>query len=165
MKNSSSQIAYLNQRLGDALGRVRGGSLPRFCWIWAPDVPYWARQLGKVWVLCQWRKPSITEKQWQHAFQGRYPYPANGMHHAHPETALPEGEAPTLERTQFYIRALDEQMTTSLTQQLCDVNNEMVEHKQQDDQEWSDFVDDTLPAYANYEPGRRGGHVSYGGTS
>lgn len=160
----NSEILSLNRKLGDALGYVRSGTQPRFCWQWAPDIPYWSRHLGQVWVLCQWQKPGLTEEEWQRQFNGRYPYPANGMHHAHPESALPVGMRPTPELTQKAIRFLDEQMSTSFIQQLCDVHNEMAEHKAQTDQEWEDRVFETAPAFGNYALGSRGGHVSYGGT-
>jgi hypothetical protein len=29
--------------------------------------------------------------------------------------------------------------------------------------EWVEQVQDTNPAFSNFEPGKRGGHVSYGG--
>jgi hypothetical protein len=156
-------IDQLNRRLGDSLGYIRSGTEPRFSWRWAPDLPYWASRLGKVWVLCQWQKPGMTEQQWQRQFGGRFPYPVNGMHHAQPETALAPGRLPTAELTQNYIWALDRQMSTSLTQQLCDVHNEVADDQERDYVEWVDKVQDSAPAFGNFDPGNRGGHVSYGG--
>jgi hypothetical protein len=159
----NSTVNALNQKLGDALGRVRSGTLPRFTWMWAPDLPYWATRLGKVWVLCQWRIPSMPESEWHKQFGGRLPFPSNGMYHAHPETAIAPGRTPTLEMTQNYIRALDQQMTTSYTSQLCAVNNEVTDAREQDYVEWVDQVQDTNPAFSNFDSGNRGGHVSFGG--
>jgi hypothetical protein len=156
-------IQQLNRRLGEALGYVRSGTEPRFCWKWAPSIPYWSTRLGNVWVLCQWQRPGMTEADWTKQFRGRFPYPANGMHHAHPETALPPGEVPTAELTQNYIRALDQQMTQSFAQQLSAVNQEMSDDQERDYVEWVDKVQDSNPAFSNFEPGKRGGHVSYGG--
>jgi hypothetical protein len=156
-------IDQLNRRLGDALGYVRSGTEPRFAWRWAPDLPYWRSRLGKVWVLCQWQRPGMTEPEWKHHFGDRYPYPATGMYHAHPETALAPGELPSERLTQNYIWALDRQMSTSLENQLVAVKNEVADQKERDYVEWVDFVQDSNPAFSNFEPGRRGGHVSFGG--
>jgi hypothetical protein len=158
-----TQVQQLNRRLGDALGYVRGGTEPRFCWAWAPDLLYWRSRLGKVWVLCQWQKPGMTPQQWRAVFGDRYPYPVNGMHHAQPETALPPGAIPTPELTQNYIWAIDRQMSTSFVQQFCDVNNEVADDKDRDYVDWVEKVQDSNPAFSNFEPGKRGGHVSYGG--
>lgn len=156
-------IDQLNRRLGESLGYVRSGTEARFSWRWAPDLPYWASRLGKVWVLCQWQKPGITEQQWHEHFRGRFPYPSNGMHHPHTETALPPGVLPTLELTQKYIWALDQQMSTSYTQHWCDVHNEVADDQERNYVEWVDKVQDSNPAFSNFDPGNRGGHVSYGG--
>ena len=156
-------IDQLNRRLGDSLGYVRSGSEARFSWRWAPDIPYWASRLGKVWVLCQWQKPGMTEQDWRKQFGDRFPYPVNGMHHAHPETALPPGHVPSAALTQFYIRTLDEQMSRSFEQQLSAVNQEMTDDQNQNYADWVDKVQDSNPAFSNFAPGDRGGHVSYGG--
>jgi hypothetical protein len=158
-----STVKALNQKLGDALGRVCSGTQPRFCWKWAPDLPYWASRLGKVWVLCQWQKPFFSEQEWQQQFRGRFPYPSNGMYHAHPETVLAPGRVPTLELTQNYIWALDKQLSTSFISQLCASENAVKDEREQDYVDWVDEVQDSNPAFSNFEPGKRGGHVSYGG--
>ena len=156
-----TQIDQLNRWLGDALGYIRSGTEPRFCWKWAPDIPYWASRLGKVWVLCQWQRPGMSEPEWNKQFAGRFPYPANGMHHAQPETALPPGLCPNRELTQNYIWALDRQMSTSLITHVCDVQNEMAEDRDRDYAEWVEKVQDSNPAFSNFAPGARGGHVSF----
>lgn len=158
-----THIDQLNRKLGDALGYVRSGTEPRFSWRWAPDIPYWASRLGKVWVLTQWQKPGMSEQEWRKQFGDRFPYPLNGMHHAHCETALPPGQIPTERLTQNYIWALDQQMSQSFEQQLSAVNAEMAEDKERDYVEWVDKVQDSNPAFSNPAPGSRGGHVSYGG--
>jgi hypothetical protein len=159
----STTVKSLNQKLGDALGRVCSGTQPRFAWKWAPDLPYWASRLGKTWVLCQWQAPVLSEQEWQTQFRGRLPYPANGMYQAHPETMLAPGRLPTFELTQNYIWALDRQMSTSFVTQLCDVQNEVADDRDRDYVEWVDQVQDTNPAFSNFDSGKRGGHVSFGG--
>jgi hypothetical protein len=54
-------------------------------------------------------------------------------------------------------------MSTSLANHLVASNNEVADQKERDYVEWVDFVQDTNPAFSNFEPGRRGGHVSFGG--
>jgi len=54
-------------------------------------------------------------------------------------------------------------MSTTVVDQLCDVLNEMEEYREQDYVEWVDQVQNQNPAFSNFEPGKRGGHVSYGG--
>jgi len=156
-------VDQLNRRLGDALGRVRSGTMPRFCWKWAPDLPYWSTRLGNVWVLCQWQRPGMSEAEWHSHFGGRFAYPRNGMYHAHEEAALPYRVFPTEALTDRYIRALDRQMSTSLIQQLCDVNQQLADDKERAYVEWVEKVQDSNPAFSNFAPGTRGGHVSYGG--
>lgn len=159
----SNTVKALNQKLGDALGYVCSGTQPRFAWKWAPDLPYWRSRLGKVFVLCQWMSPHFTEQQWVAQFQGRFPFPSNGMYHPHAETALSPGSIPTFHLTQNYIWALDRQMSTSLVSQVCDSENAVKDEKDRDYREWVDFVQDTNPAFSNFDWGNRGGHVSYGG--
>lgn len=69
-------INILNRRLGEALGLVCSGSIPRFAWKYAPDEPFfvydrdnrtllkkcWADApaaglgtLGRVWLLAEWK--------------------------------------------------------------------------------------------------------------
>jgi hypothetical protein len=70
---------------------------------------------------------------------------------------------PTLELTQNYIWALDKQLSTSFISQLCASENAVKDEREQDYVEWVDQVQDSNPAFSNFEPGKRGGHVSYGG--
>lgn len=156
-------IDQLNRKLGDALGYVRGGTEPRFMWKWAPDIPYWGKVVGPSWVLCQWGRPQWSRYDWKKEFGDRYPYPANGMHHAHPETALERGQLPNEYLTQNYIWALDIQMETSYEKQLISVNDDLAAQKERDDIEWIEFIQNTNPAFSNFDSGKRGGHVSYGG--
>lgn len=135
----SSEIVRLNRLLA-SLGRVRGGTLPRFQWAWAPDLPYWSTRLDPQWVLTQWERPHFTEDEWQSQFAGRYPYPANGMYHALIESALPIGREPDEALTQNYVWALDRQMSMTFADQLCSVNNDMERQQERHDQEWVEFV-------------------------
>lgn len=134
------EIERLNRRLGESLGLVCGGTLPRYRWAWAPDMPYWSRFLSEQWVMTHWDKPNWTEERWTKEFEGRYPYPANGMYHAYCEWALPVGVAPTGEFTQKAIRLLGEQMETDLERETRSVTEAMQRQEERFDGEWTEFV-------------------------
>src|SRR3954471_18332349 len=105
---NNKNIELLNRRLGVGLGYANGVT-PRFAWIFAPESFYfyrqdvtktwvrhcWADRKGKVWMLGQWRPPSVPERDWWGMFHGEFPYPRKGEYYAQPETALPEGAEPT----------------------------------------------------------------------
>ena len=78
----NKNIALLNRRLGDSLGTVRGGMLPRYAWKWAPDLPFYRAMLGKVWVLCIYQLPDISEREWAEKVGSEVPYSSNGMYSA-----------------------------------------------------------------------------------
>jgi|SRR5581483_4652674 len=156
-------VEQLNRRLGDALGYVCAGTKPRFSWQWAPDLPYWRTRLGGVWVLCQWIRPLMSPEQWAREFDGRYPYPAEGMFHPHTETALSPGNVPDERLTQNYIRVIDLQMSTTFAEQLIAVEDDLARDKERNELEWVEYVQDQNPAFSNPSPGSRGGHVSFGG--
>jgi hypothetical protein len=156
------QVKQLNRALG-VLGYVRGGLLPRFCWMWAPDIPYWSTRLDKVYVLCQWQRPEMSEWEWNRHFAGRHPYPANGMYHPFSETAIPASSL-TEELNQNYIRVLDLQMSRSFAAHLSEVNAEVEKDREDDQTRWTEYVQDMNPAFGNFAPGTRGGFLSFGGT-
>lgn len=157
-----TRIEHLNRRLGQTLGYVCGGTLPRFCWKWAPELPYWRTRLGKTYVLCQWKRPEMSEREWALHFQGQFPYPGNGMYHPFSETAVRES-ALTEELNQNYMRALDQQMSQSFQRHYAAIKDEIERDREADDVRWVEYVQDQNPAFSNFAPGQRGGHVSYGG--
>lgn len=136
--------------------------MPRFCWMWAPDLPYWRTRLGKVYVLCQWQRPGMSEWEWVARFGGRYPYPANGMYHPFSETAV-SGPSLTDELNQNYIRVIDGQMSRSFQSHLSEVNEEVGKDRENDQTRWTEYVQDMNPAFSNFSFGKRGGSVSFGG--
>jgi hypothetical protein len=161
---ANRSVAQLNRRLGDMLGTVRGGMLPRYAWKWAPDLPFFRSRLGKVWVLCVYQIPTMSRQEWLEKVGSEAPYQSNGMYSARPETSLPYGVPPTPEATQFYIRTIGEQMD----QKLRDITAKLQENsdKRQEKQriEWNEYTQDSLPAFENWTPGSRAGNVSFGGT-
>ena len=155
-----SHIELLNRRLGERLGRVCGGTRPRFQWCWGPDMPYWRNRLGNVWVLCGWQKPALSEAEWAREFEGRCPYPSGGMWHPYAETQLPVGVEPSEPLTAWLMHVLDEQMSRTFADHLSTVNEEMVADKAADDERWVEQVQDSAPAFNNWEYGTRAGAVS-----
>jgi hypothetical protein len=155
-------VETLNRHLGQSLGHVRSGTLPRFCWKWAPDLPYWHTRLGKAYVLCRWERPNVSEAEWVRRFGGRYPYPANGMYHPFSETAVP-AHSLTEELNQNYIRVIDGQMSRSFASHMSEVNEEVGKDRESDETRWTEYVQDMNPAFSNYDYGKRGGSVSFGG--
>jgi hypothetical protein len=165
----NKQIALLNARFGERLG-YRGNS-PRFAWCYAPDLHYfwrpdyttsfvrqcWAERLGRVWVLCQWRKPEMTQQEWWNSFRGEFPYPERGMYYAHPETALNPTQLPTAEITAAHIHALERQIAKNYEQHLQECNAAADAQRQADSDEWDDYVADWCPAFDNWNSGKKSG--------
>lgn len=150
----SPHIDALNKRLGETLGLVCGGSLPRFAWKYAPEQPRyvydrdnrtllkktWAdapapdgQVLGKVWLLAEWR-PSRTFDH--HGFSDaiRTPLIKDADYAPYFETALAPGDLPSVELNQNYIFALDHQLQNSLEHNPRAFTNYMAEEKYSADQ-------------------------------
>jgi hypothetical protein len=158
----SGDIRILNRRLGDRLGYVNG-RLPRWMWMYAPEIRYWASRLGKVWVIAQWRPPMMSAWEWNRQFEGAWPYSANGQHHAMMETALPPGVRPNGELTQQWIWHIYRQMSKTPWEVYAEVMASVDVMKERDEQEWNEYTQDFCPAFGNWAPGARGHHVAFGG--
>jgi alkanesulfonate monooxygenase SsuD/methylene tetrahydromethanopterin reductase-like flavin-dependent oxidoreductase (luciferase family) len=158
----------LNHWFGQKLG-FADATHPRFMWAWAPDLFFlrdmaqvkgsalgsqgpekicWASRVGRVWMLAQWRPPD------------RY---GPARYHGHAETALAFGVTPTLELTQQLAWVLDQQITTSYENHLKKINQGLEEQKESEYSDWVDYVQNFNPAFGNFAPGARGGHVSFPG--
>jgi hypothetical protein len=171
-----THIDQLNRRLGDSLGYV--GINPRFAWKKASECFYfmrtaptsikhtrfcWSDRIGNVWLIAQFRPPAMDEAAWAHTFNGEFPYPAQGQYYAHPETALPPGVEPTQEDTQAYIWSLTRQMDKSVAAHYREIDSEIQRDKARDYEQWVEKVQNMNPAFSNWDSGKRGGHVSFGG--
>lgn len=181
-------VSLLNRRLGESLGFAKSGTMPRFAWVFSTELQWyirdsvmesynfrcWADRIGRVWVLCEWRTPrgfdartnteyDLTREQWWGMFKGSMPYPEGGQYTPYAETALEPGREPTAELTANYIWALDHQMSANYQTHLAvgraqvDEQRRAFDEKQQE--EWMDMA----PAFGNYDPGKRGGFLSFGG--
>lgn len=142
-------VDLLNRRLGESLGRVCGGTLPRFVWKYAPDQPFfaydtdnrtllkkcWAEapapdggMLGKVWVLAGWR-PYDTYDHCGFGDGVRIPSVHSAGYSPYFETALAPGQEPTEAVTANYIWALDQQLQRSVEHDKRAFENYMAEEK------------------------------------
>jgi hypothetical protein len=162
-------IQALNARLGERLG-YRGQN-PRFAWKYAPELYYywresyvtgfvrqcWAERLGRVWVLCQFRRPEMSKQEWWNSFHGEFPYPEKGMYYAHSETALRVGELPDAELTAMYIRSLEVQMERSYRAHLEASNKGAQDSMDQNEREWDEYVADMEPAFDHWNSGSKAG--------
>jgi hypothetical protein len=122
---SPTALIRLNQRLGDMLGMVASGTLPRFAWKHSSEMPMVEERIGPRWLLTEWRRPSMSPAQWAANSGGKHPYPASGWYHPYYETALPIGLEPTADLTQKAIYQFDKQMSTTYESQLLTANNEI----------------------------------------
>ena len=85
------------------------------------------------------------------------------MYHAKMETLLKPGETPDAELTANLIMQLDQQMSLSAEQHQRDRMEETAKRKADEDLEWIEFVQDTNPAFSNFDWGSRSSNVSFGG--
>lgn len=173
---TSKNVEILNRRFGETLG-FPDGVHPRFAWMWSADVNRHfrpdpvsdftrhclAERIGKRWLLCQWRPTELTADQWWNTYRGRVPYPGKGEYKPHLETALPLGMEPTPELTYGYARTLREQMDRVYTE--SEFHDEAVRDQQRAETEFYESVADwEAPSFRHgWEPGTRGGPVSFGG--
>ncbi len=142
-------VDILNRRLGESLGRVCSGTLPRFAWKYAPEQPYfvydrddrtllkktWADApapdggtLGKVWLLAEWRVNNVID---HHGFSDaiRIPSVHAAAYAPYFETALAPGREPTAELTANYVHALDHQLRNSAEHNDNSFNDYMTEER------------------------------------
>lgn len=144
-----TSVDLLNRRLGESLGRVCGGSLPRFAWKYAPDQPRyvydtddrtvlkksWADApapdggvIGKVWVLAEWRVSKVAD----HCGYGdgiRIAVTKEAGYAPYYETAIAPGRMPTDVLTANYISALRTMLGRSAEHQEDSFENYMGDEK------------------------------------
>lgn len=147
----------------------------------------WADRIGPVWVLCRWTPPEttihgvtmeLTREQWFQMFGGTRPYPAKGDYKPLCETALRRGLEPSAEATAFYIRTLREQIERGeqankdnfagrkdATTEQCEAEaqKEVDDAEERFMQQVADWQPASWRAGSPYNPGDRGGPVSFGG--
>ncbi len=161
-------IQRLNERLGQELGMVVSGTLPRFAWKHSTEIPMCEDRIGGRWMLTQWRRPSMSRDVWEKESGGRFPYPAAGCYHPYLETALPIGMEPTTDLTQKAIYQFDQQMSLTAQEQIRRINQDIEETQgyrvdeygqynrlsKEEDQstdrkEWVDYVQNSDPNWGS----------------
>lgn len=132
-----TSIEQLNRRLGERLGTVRSGTLPRFKWMLATEDPYWGEKLGPRWVMCQWQENAYSPAEWAQMFEGRRAYlPA--FHQVQAETALAYGDVPDGPLTENLIQAIDKQLQTTEEEENIKIE---VETRLREDAEYERWVE------------------------
>lgn len=182
-----SHIETLNRRLGERLGLVCGGTLPRFAWKYAPDLPRfmydtdnrtllkrtWADApapdgncIGKVWFLAEHR-PSKAIDHHGYSAAIRVPFIKEADYAPYLETALAPGMLPTAALTQNYIFAIDHQMQSSFENYMAEEKYTADRNKRREAEAWRETVragfDQHTGAMGNCIPGTAGGFLSFGG--
>jgi hypothetical protein len=165
-----TKVQLLNRRLGESLGYVQGGSVPRFQWISGPNIPYFPHHDAKYY-LCQFKPTEWSESEWHVNFRGRYPY-VRGFYHVHGETAVPYGSL-TEQLNANYIWALDRQISLELADHLYQIKQEIERDQKRDKEDWLDYcMGDAENSGLNSVgsvgaltrvPGTRGDSISFGG--
>ena len=178
-------IDLLNRRLGESLGRVCSGTLPRFAWKYAPEQSYfvydrdnrtllkktWADApapsggtIGKTWLLAEWRVNNVSD---HHGFSDALRIPA--VHAAgyapYFETALAPGQEPTPELNQNYIFALDKQLQSSFEDYMTEERYTRDRNERRDSADWRETAagqyDEFTGAFGNLDAGKRSGFMSF----
>lgn len=175
---SPSTLDHLNTLLRDHLGVTRGGSfVPTYKWIHSRDrelfVPLeisagvyesYPQIMEERWVLAMWMAPP-SEWEWKAQFQGQIGYPRNGYYVAVDtpcDPLLEEGAEPN-ERMTLYIIGLRKKEIALGLRGLHEKFKEATARREHNkDRITDDFLSDKWTAFGNV-PGRRGGHVSFGG--
>jgi hypothetical protein len=176
-------IAYLNQKLRDALGNAPSGD-PKFKWIHAKDLTIRQRdtdgtwvdfpQLSETstgdgnnpcaaaprWVLATWMPPQHTLEQYRAMFGGSMPYPRNGRYVV-TDIVLVRGAVPTEAVTDNVIgkekarrRLVESQRREAISAGRDRVHMEGKRKAQ-------DIISACFPAF-KHAPGKKD-HVSFGG--
>jgi len=125
-------------------------------------VPEYARlrmsnKLKDQWVITKWFPPEELPR-WQHNFP-QAPYPAQG-YRIHTNASLLPHVRPTLQDTEFLIECIHEQRSMSLEDRLADMERDRDEQQASVTKRILTEIDDMIPAFGNYAPGKRGHNVS-----
>ena len=182
-----NHIDILNRRLGESLGLVCGGSLPRFAWKWAPDMPWFTYDLdgmtvvkkcwadmaapdggvvGPVWILAEWR----VSKAFDHMGLKdgvRVARTHDAGYAPYFETAMARDRVPTDELTANYIWAIRQQMENSFETYMgeekwtADQNDRR--SRNENLERAATEYDKYVGGFGNLEPGLKDGFLSWGG--
>jgi hypothetical protein len=187
--NLQRRISRLNLVLADKFGQSDGpeGRVQRFAWKHLGEVfmivdngfktskggiilpgrqdyekkPY-SDRFGSCWCVCQWTKPAMTEWQWMMQFGTQFAYPKNGRYLPIDNTRLNPGDEPDESINEYVIGRIQKQLDAKMSEHLDQCVKEAAQGHAEKQVEFADRVDSWWPAFDN-DPGKRGGHVSFGG--
>ncbi len=114
-------------------------------------------KLDHQWLIAKWCAPDALP-MWQQNFPGAH-YPARG-YRIHTNADLAPHCVPTLEDTEAFIAIINEQRSMSFNERLLDMETDLDKKDKSVKNEIYDEVRDLVPAFANYQPGKKGGYVS-----
>jgi hypothetical protein len=109
------------------------------------------------WLIAAWFPPE-TLQMWQNNFPGA-PYPSRGFR-IFTNAALAPWCEPTMEDTEDFIAKMKEQRSMPLKQRLDHMEADAARKELSKRHVIEDEVRDLVPAFANYQPGKRGAYVS-----
>lgn len=109
------------------------------------------------WLVSKWCAPE-TLSMWHVNFPGA-PYPTRG-YRIHTNATLAPFCEPTLADTEAFIVCMKEQRSMTMKQRLQDMEADRDRKETAKNNLIYDEVRDLVPAFANYQPGKRGAYVS-----
>ncbi|HWR49922.1 MAG TPA: hypothetical protein VN428_02375 [Bryobacteraceae bacterium] len=168
-----THIKRLNGFLADNAGRNPHGE-PMFQWIESRRLLYpvqtgidtfdFEPQVdGERWVLAKWVAPP-SRPVWDGMFHGALPYPQRGEYVATDLTLKP-GFEPTEWVTSEALGMIQRARSLNYQGHLRNLQDRQERQDKDRRRRISDCIDDCMTAFKNPFPGKRGGHVAYGGVS
>lgn len=127
-------------------------------------VPY-AEMIGVGWCPFEWAPCPMTEWDWIQAFGDAEPFPRGGMWHPHEDVVLPPGVLPTRRHTEAVVDALRATRAMTKKDKLDAIKSAIKYREEAQEKRLSDEIDDMVPAFDNFQSGKRGGSVSFGGVA
>lgn len=109
------------------------------------------------WLIAKWCAPDSLP-MWQHNFPGA-DYPARG-YRIHTNATLAPHCLPTLSDTEAFITCMNEQRSMTVSERLNHMEADRDRREAAVDREIGDEIRDLMPAFANYQPGKKGAYVS-----
>ena len=168
-----STLSHLNHLLEDALGRVSVG--PLYKWIHSRDLRFGLEQSkrsyefvpqvdGDRWVLARWIPPP-EKSVWEAQMGTTVAYPRGGWYQACDvacDPILAQGVEPN-ERMTYYLIGLQRKQAQMSKREIAARFDAAREYRaKEQDRQLDDYLSSSWTAFGNL-PGKRGGHVSFGG--
>lgn len=178
-----THIERLNKILSSELGSNPHGE-PIFCWSWSDDIFWPSQATGRMvphktpsgivamqneyrrmrmtnkrncWVVTKWCSPESLDG-WEKHFPGA-PRPATGVR-VPTNQYLREGLEPTVDETRQLIGAIRRQGAKTKGELESEFAADSLIREIDAAKSQEDEIEETIPAFLNHEPGKRGNRVS-----